>query len=74
MSGRALVTGSAGFIGRHMVAHLLTTGWDVTGVDIAPGRFGWQANMGDYLRHETSRYDLWWQRPWLRCAPAPRTP
>lgn len=30
---RALVTGAAGFIGTHLVDHLLDTGWDVLGVD-----------------------------------------
>lgn len=34
---RALVTGSAGFIGRHMTAMLEACGWDVLGVDIAQG-------------------------------------
>jgi nucleoside-diphosphate-sugar epimerase len=32
---RALVTGSAGFIGRHMTAELERRGYDVIGVDIA---------------------------------------
>lgn len=58
MNGRALVTGSSGFVGRHMVQRLLTLGWDVNGVDIQPGRYGWQSNMLDYLRHETSPYSL----------------
>ncbi len=31
----ALVTGSAGFVGRHMTAALQGDGWEVTGVDIA---------------------------------------
>lgn len=31
----ALVTGSGGFIGRHMVAELVQQGWDVLGVDAA---------------------------------------
>lgn len=33
---KALVTGSAGFVGRHMVAELRRRGWDVAGVDIRP--------------------------------------
>ena len=32
----ALVTGSAGFIGRHMLRGLRTAGYDVVGVDIDP--------------------------------------
>lgn len=31
---RALVTGAAGFVGRHMMAELAQRGWHVTGVDI----------------------------------------
>lgn len=33
----ALVTGSAGFVGRHMSAALQADGWEVTGVDLAHG-------------------------------------
>lgn len=33
---RALVTGSAGFVGRHMVRELLERGWDVHSVDLEP--------------------------------------
>jgi nucleoside-diphosphate-sugar epimerase len=55
---RALVTGSAGFIGRHMTAELLRRGWDVVGVDIAPGRYGWQAELTQWLQQDKTRYDL----------------
>lgn len=37
---RALVTGSAGFVGRHTVARLVSDGWDVTGVDVAASAHG----------------------------------
>jgi len=57
-TGRALVTGSAGFVGRHMTMELIRRGYDVTGVDIAPGRFGWQADMLAWLHHDRSRYEL----------------
>jgi UDP-glucuronate 4-epimerase len=33
MAGRALVTGSAGFIGYHLCRRLLAHGWEVTGLD-----------------------------------------
>ncbi|MFL6145573.1 MAG: NAD-dependent epimerase/dehydratase family protein [Labedaea sp.] len=55
---RALVTGSAGFVGRHMTAELLRRGWDVTAVDIAPGRYGWQSELTAWLREGKSVYDL----------------
>lgn len=33
---KALVSGSAGFVGRHMAAELVRRGYDVTGVDVRP--------------------------------------
>ena len=33
MTVRALVTGAAGFLGRHVASHLLDLGWEVTGFD-----------------------------------------
>ena len=36
MSGRAVVTGANGFIGRSLVAHLLGDGWKVLAVDKVP--------------------------------------
>lgn len=34
---RALVTGSAGFVGRHFTGYLTRSGWDADGLDIANG-------------------------------------
>jgi nucleoside-diphosphate-sugar epimerase len=55
---KALVTGSAGFVGRHSVSTLIRRGWDVVGVDIAPGRYGWQAELTAWLREDRTTYDL----------------
>jgi len=41
VSVRALVTGSAGLVGRHMVAELLTRGYDVHSVDLEPMGVTW---------------------------------
>jgi len=49
----ALVTGSAGFVGRHMVAELERRGWQVSGVDIADGVDALEVFQGD-----TSVFDL----------------
>lgn len=46
---RALVTGSSGFVGRHIAAALSVAGYTVTGIDIRPGRwtnFRMDANAG----------------------------
>lgn len=50
---RALVTGSAGFLGRHFVAELERRGWDVYGVDIADGD-----DALDFFRTTGRRFDL----------------
>ena len=50
---RALVTGSAGFAGRHYVRALAGDGCEVTGVDIACGQ-----DARDWFRHDAGRYDL----------------
>ena len=53
---RALVTGSAGFLGRHFAAELEARGWDVDRVDLADGR-GYDAF--DVFRETVpDRYDL----------------
>lgn len=51
---KALVTGSAGFLGRHMCTALRRGGWDVLGCDIADG---WDA-LDEFQRDSTYRYDL----------------
>ncbi|MEU6725492.1 NAD(P)-dependent oxidoreductase [Nonomuraea wenchangensis] len=50
---RTLVTGSAGFIGRHLTAALSDLGHDVTGVDIVDGR-----DALNLFRHDDTRFDL----------------
>lgn len=69
MNPIALVTGSAGFVGRHMATALTVAGFDVTGVDVDTSEpwqhqlhaAGGQAVVGDarwWLRDSTHRYDL----------------
>lgn len=54
---RALVTGSAGLIGRHMTRRLLLDGWQVTTVDLQqPG--GMQDCRQFFWYHQGERYDL----------------
>lgn len=62
---RALVTGSAGFVGRHMVSELLRRDYDVVSCDIRSFTTGftqrhnfYQCNAIDFLRHERREYDL----------------
>lgn len=49
---RALVTGSAGFVGRHMVAELAARGWTVVGFDL-PWDVRWEV-----FRDDDRVYDL----------------
>lgn len=45
---RALVTGCVGFIGSHLVDHLVTGGWEVTGVDdLSAGHVEWVNDLCD---------------------------
>ncbi len=52
----ALVTGSAGFLGRHMTRKLLNGGYAVTAVDIASEYHA--ADARDFFRTNSIRYDL----------------
>ena len=62
MSGRALVTGAAGFVGRHFAAHLREEGWEVCGIDteLGPDTVLWDAR--DFFRGQrgvgVTGYDL----------------
>lgn len=55
---RALVVGSAGFVGRHMVEELLDRGYAVTGIDVRPAGYGWEEDLLTYLPREDLVYDL----------------
>ena len=50
---KALVTGSAGFAGRHFREALHHRGWDVTGIDIAEGN-----DARDFFSASGDRFDL----------------
>lgn len=50
---KALVTGSAGFVGRHMVAELVDRDWEVHCADIVNG-----FNAHSVFRETTDRFDL----------------
>jgi nucleoside-diphosphate-sugar epimerase len=50
---KALVTGSAGFVGRHTIAELSARGYETAGIDILDG-----IDALDYFRDGTDRWDL----------------
>lgn len=54
MSKRALVTGSAGLVGRHTMHRLVTDGWLVEQIDIRSNRI----DARDFFRDCDLRYDL----------------
>ena len=50
---KALVTGSAGFVGRHFVPYLMSRGYSVTEIDIKNG-----VDCRDFFRNSAERFDL----------------
>lgn len=56
---RALVTGAAGFVGRHVAGELHYRGYGVVGVDVQPMPLGSrQTDMLDWLATDDTVYDL----------------
>lgn len=54
----ALVTGSAGFVGRHMVAELRARGWDVDMCDVAHSNAPGDDALFVFREHHIRKYDL----------------
>lgn len=50
---RVLLTGAAGFVGRHLHAAMDGRGWDVTGIDLVDG-----VDALDFFRSDDTRWDL----------------
>lgn len=55
---RALVSGSAGFVGRHMVAELTQRGWSVDECDTARSTLSSDDALWWFRRRNSRRYDL----------------
>lgn len=61
---KALVTGAAGFVGRHMVTALVERGYEIFAVDIKSRArvhakvTSWRGDANNVFRHEDMQYDL----------------
>jgi nucleoside-diphosphate-sugar epimerase len=47
---KALITGAAGFLGRHFHKRLAEDGWDVHGIDLKPSAVSWQTHALQFFR------------------------
>lgn len=72
---KALVTGAGGFVGPHLVSHLIDAGDTVVAVDLSSGpdlrdRQGWQAAVSEHRPQVIYHLAGWsdvggsWSRPW----------
>lgn len=72
---RALVTGAGGFVGPHLVSHLIDAGDTVTALDLSNGpdlrdREGWQATVARHRPQVVYHLAGWsdvggsWRKPW----------
>ncbi|MFD5384261.1 NAD-dependent epimerase/dehydratase family protein [Streptomyces sp. NPDC127074] len=52
---RVLLTGHAGFVGRHLEAAMVNRGWTVTGIEL---RYPFLYDALDFFRNDDQRYDL----------------
>lgn len=52
---RVLLTGHAGFVGRHLEAAMVDRGWTVTGIDL---RYPYLYDALDFFREDDRRWDL----------------
>src|SRR3982751_2447609 len=52
---RVLLTGHAGFVGRHLEAAMVDRGWTVTGIEL---RYPFLYDALDFFREDDRRFDL----------------